>query len=340
MKHRPELDGLRGIAILLVLGAHTQTPGFPDGAAGTGVTLFFVLSGFLITSLLLAELGRSGRVDLRIFYGRRALRLVPGLVAVLVVVAILASLRFMPPAAMAGTDYRTAVLGAGTYLANWFAVAGQSLGMLGHTWSLAVEGQFYLLWPALLLVGLRLGRERLAVVVLVAICLVTPYRFLVGQTGDCMHVLVGTDTHADALLLGCVLAILGTRWHQSFGWLGLAGICAVALLWTNDRPGEWVLTIPAAAVASTMAVGGCPRALAWRPLVFFGKISYGLYLWHGLVIWWALPWFVAVPLSVGIAWVSYVALESPFLRLKDRVGATRRQLEPAPSQAYGIARGE
>ena len=96
MKHRPELDGLRGIAILVVLGAHTGVPGFAGGGGGVGVVLFFVLSGYLITSLLLSERRRTGQVDLRAFYIRRGLRLLPALAAVLLVVAGLAMLHWIP----------------------------------------------------------------------------------------------------------------------------------------------------------------------------------------------------------------------------------------------------
>src|SRR5450759_534901 len=143
MKHRPELDGLRGIAILAVLGAHMGVPGFAAGGGGAGVTLFFVLSGYLITSLLFAEKDRFGRVDLRAFYMRRALRLFPALAAVLVVVVLLVVTGSMPQAASEGVDYRIVLLGVVGYVANWVAVAGQSIGILGHTWSLAVEEQFY-----------------------------------------------------------------------------------------------------------------------------------------------------------------------------------------------------
>ena len=332
MKHRPELDGLRGIAILIVLGAHTGMPGFADGGGGAGVTLFFVLSGYLITGLLLAELTRNGRVDLRAFYIRRALRLFPALAAVLIVVAALALTGLMPQAAREGVDYRIVLLGVVGYVANWVAVAGQSIGMLGHCWSLAVEEQFYILWPTLLLAGLRLGRQRLALIVLLLIFLDTPYRFLLDLNGGFMHVFVGTDTRGDALLFGCVLAILETRWHVAVGWLGLLGVAALAAIWPADPGlGLQILFIPAAAIASTLAVAGCPAILAWRPLAFIGKISYGLYLWHGLVIWWYLPWPVAVPLSIGIACVSYFVLEQLFLRLKDRFGRARPAPAPAPA---------
>jgi peptidoglycan/LPS O-acetylase OafA/YrhL len=333
MTHRPELDGLRGVAILVVLGAHTGIPGFADGGGGAGVTLFFVLSGYLITSLLLAEKARAGRVDLRAFYVRRALRLFPALVAVLIVTAVLLVVGLVPLEARVGTDYGIVFVGVIFYVANWVAVAGQSIGVLGHTWSLAVEEQFYILWPALLLAGLRLGRSRLALIVLLLIFLDTPYRLLLDLNGGFMHVFVGTDTRGDALLLGCVLALLEIRWHSVVGWIGLVGIGVLAAVWPGDPGlGAQILYIPAAAIVSTLAVAGCPAVLAWRPLAFIGKISYGLYLWHGLVIWWHLPWPVAAPLSIAIACVSYFVLEKRFLRLKDRFGRARSLPTSAPAQ--------
>jgi len=334
MKHRPELDGLRGIAILVVLGAHAGVPGFSDGGGGAGVTLFFVLSGYLITSLLLAEKSRWGAVDLRAFYTRRALRLFPALAAVLIVVVVLALTGLMPQSASEGVDYRVVVVGVICYMANWVAVAGQSIGMLGHTWSLAVEEQFYILWPTLLLAGLRFGRQRLTLVLVLLIFLDTPYRLLLDLDGGFMHVFVGTDSRGDALLLGCVLALLETRWHPVAGWIGLVGVGALAATWPGDPGlGAQILFIPVAAIFSTLAVAGCPAALAWRPLAFIGKISYGLYLWHGLVIWWHIAWPLEVALSIGLACVSYFVLELPFLRLKDRFGRARAIATPPPTPA-------
>jgi len=332
MKHRPELDGLRGIAILIVLGAHTGVPGFADGGGGAGVTLFFVLSGYLITSLLLAEREKSGSVDLRAFYVRRALRLFPALAAVLIVVAALVLFGLAPSAALADTNYGVVIVGVVFYVANWVAVAGQSIGMLGHTWSLAVEEQFYIVWPALLLFGMRFGRTKVALVVLLLVFLDTPYRLFLDLHGGFMHVFVGTDSRGDALLFGCVLALLQIRWHPIAGWLGLLGVGALAASWPGDPGlGAQILFIPGAAILGTLAVAGCPAVLAWRPLAFIGRISYGLYLWHGLVIWWSLPWPVAVPLSIGIACVSYFVLEQPFLRLKDRFGRARPLPGAAPT---------
>jgi peptidoglycan/LPS O-acetylase OafA/YrhL len=332
MTHRPELDGLRGVAILIVLAAHTGVPGFADGGGGAGVTLFFVLSGYLITSLLLAERTKLGRVDLRAFYVRRALRLFPALVAVLIAAAVLLAVGVVPRAATYDTNYGIVFAGVIFYVANWVAVAGQSIGMLSHTWSLAVEEQFYIFWPAVLLAGLRFGRSRLALAVLLLVVLDIPYRLMLDLNGGFMHVFVGTDTRGDALLLGCVMALLEIRWHSAAGWIGLVGIGALAAVWPADPGlGAQILCIPAAAVAGTFAVAGCPTLLAWRPLAFVGTISYGLYLWHGLVVWWQLPWPVAAPLSIAIAVVSYYALERPFLRLKDRLGRSRSVSISAPA---------
>jgi len=340
MKHRPELDGLRGIAILVVLAAHTGVPGFSDGGGGAGVTLFFVLSGYLITSLLLAEKAKYGRVDFKAFDVRRALRLFPALAAVLVVVALLAITGLMPEEARNGVDYRIVLAGVVAYVANWVAVAGQPIGMLGHTWSLAVEEQFYILWPALLLLGLRLGRQWVALIVIALIFADTPYRYWLDLNGGFMHVFVGTDTRGDALLLGCVLALLDAHWHAVIGWLGLAGVLALALTWNGDPGlGVQILYIPAAAVVGTLAVSGCPSILAWQPLAFMGRISYGLYLWHGLVIWWHLPWPIAVPLSVAIACISYFVLERRFLSLKDRFGRVRSLPAAIPETAAEAASG-
>jgi peptidoglycan/LPS O-acetylase OafA/YrhL len=231
-------------------------------------------------------------------------------------------------------DYRIVLVGVVCYVANWVGVAGPALGMLGHTWSLAVEEQFYILWPTLLLFGLRLGRTRLALIMLLLVFLDTPYRLLLDLNGGFMHVFVGTDSRGDALLFGCVLAILGTRWHVAVGWLGVVGVFVLAAFWPGDPGlGVQMLFIPGAAIASTLAVAGCPGILAWRPLAFIGKISYGLYLWHGLVIWWALPWPIAVPLCIGIACVSYFVLEQRFLRLKDRFGRARPVATETPKPA-------
>jgi len=309
MRHRPELDGLRGIAVILVIGSHAWIPGFGLGAPA-GVTLFFVLSGFLITSLLVSERERTGRVDLVAFYMRRALRLLPALYAFVLVTIVgyglgLWANKPADPFAI------VAVLG---YVGNWASAAGVEPGMFGHTWSLAVEEQFYILWPAVLLLALRLGERRTTAIVLLSLAiLVLPWREFVMNTGGYLRAYVGTDTQADALFFGCAIALLGTRLPSWAGWLGIAGLVAVAEKWGNIVP-----FFSLSAVASALAVAGCPAALGWRPLAYIGRISYGLYLWHYLFIWSGIPWPVAIAATLATASISYRYLEQPFLRLKER----------------------
>src|SRR5438874_2564773 len=148
--YQPALDGLRAVAVLAVFGFHATSSGVPGGYVG--VDLFFVLSGFLITSLLLEERVRTGRVRLSWFYARRFLRLAPALVALLLCYVLCYGL-------WKGDRWPTALKSAGlaaVYLSNWARSLGvNDMGWVGHTWSLSVEEQFYLLWPPLLLLGFR-----------------------------------------------------------------------------------------------------------------------------------------------------------------------------------------
>jgi peptidoglycan/LPS O-acetylase OafA/YrhL len=331
MRHRPELDGLRGIAVLIVLASHTGLLGYRDAGGQAGVTLFFVLSGFLITSLLLVEFGHNGRVDLRAFYLRRALRLLPAMFALLAVVALGYSLdawpsRIAPPI----ENVPVSLLAVAAYVPNWASMS-IDMGVLGHTWSLGVEEQFYLLWPITLLAGIRvLGPRRVAFLALAVAILVTPWRVLLMQTEAQIRVIAGTDTHADALLSGCVLALLRVRVPSLVGWFGVG--CVVAM-------GGFIVGIglpvylPIVTVGSAVALAGCPVMLGWRPLAYVGRISYGIYLWHFLLIWWGWPAPLAIAVSIAVAIVSYERFERPFLRLKDRYARASVDEDPRPSAA-------
>ncbi len=318
MRHRPELDGLRGIAVLIVLALHTGLGGLAGDGGVAGVTLFFVLSGFLITSLLVAESGRNGRVDLRAFYVRRGLRLLPAIFALLAVVAIGYTLKVWPsPPAPAIDNVPFSLLTVVAYVANWGAMTSY-MGVLGHTWSLGVEEQFYLGWPIALLAGIRLlGPRRLALLAVALSVLVMPWRVFLLDAVGMIRVFDGTDTHADALLLGCTLALLRVRAPTFVGWLGIGGVVVSGALWGTGGT-SLVLLLPVATIASVAALAGCPPQLAWRPLAYIGRISYGLYLWHFLLIWWGWPTPLEVAASIAVAVVSYERLERPFLRLKDR----------------------
>jgi peptidoglycan/LPS O-acetylase OafA/YrhL len=318
LAHRPELDGLRGIAIILVIGSHAQVPGFGVGAVA-GVTLFFVLSGYLITRLLVAERDGAGRIDLRAFYVRRALRLLPALYALTIVALVGYRLGLWPnvPPSPIG------ILGMFAYVGNWTTAAGFSSGVLGHTWSLSVEEQFYILWPLALILGLRYANRRtVAVVALTIAVAVLPWRLYIATATAGYRTFLGTDTNADALLIGCAIAILQPRLPKAVGVAGLLGLVVVLELWQSSA--DTVPLFSLAAVASALAVSACPSFLAWGPVAYVGQISYGLYLWHYLLIFSGIPWPVVLVCSFAMASVSYRYVETPFLRLKDRGFARSR----------------
>lgn len=308
LTYRPELDGLRAIAIILVIGSHARVPGFGLGAPA-GVTLFFVLSGYLITSLLVAERERTGRVDLIAFYIRRGLRLLPVLFAFLVVVALGYSVGLWANKPADLITFPAVIL----YVGNWVQAAGAAPGMMGHTWSLAVEEQFYIVWPAVLILMLRIAdRHVVAGLALVLAVLVLPWRMFLFETVDFVRAFVGTDAQADALLLGCAIALLRVKLPVWAGWFGVLALVVVAEVWPPVN-----VAFSLAAVVSTFAVAGAPKALGWAPLAYVGRISYGLYLWHYLFVWSGIPWPIALTAAFVTAAVSHRYLEQPFLRLKD-----------------------
>ena len=339
--HRPELDGIRGAAILLVLAAHLALPG-ADGAGAVGVTLFFVLSGFLITALLLGEHDATGRIGLGAFYVRRARRLLPALIASTAMVAAVAPL--MDDWWFEWADAPPVLL----YVGNWVAAAPrEDLGAMGGTWSLAIEEQFYLLWPVLLILAVRVGRRAvlaLAVSGAAASVAVRVALIVSGAAED--RVYYGTDTVAFALLLGAALAAWRSGRPSSTprpvvpvaGW--------VLLFATSALPqgfAEQVGPIPAAAGAVLVLYGhtGTGRTLmSSRVMRWFGSRSYGLYVWHCplallLQVHWGWPWQLLVvtllPVSLLLAEGSYRWVEAPFRR------ASRPAIRPAPSRSGTLA---
>ncbi|GGP13297.1 acyltransferase [Nonomuraea glycinis] len=313
--HLAALDGLRGVAILGVLLFHT---GHLSGGF-LGVDLFFALSGYLITDLLLREIAVTGAVSLVAFWGRRIRRLLPALVIMLVVVTLLVRL-VGPP------DLVRTTLSDGPWvqvnLINWHLLA-ESAGywdrfgadrVFGHLWSIAVEEQFYLVWPVLVLVVARWGRRVAGRVALVAI-LVSAVSLILMVTladpADPTRVYTGTDTRAFSLLLGAAIATrpirdalartVGTRpVHDGLartvgGWAGgAAGLVVVGMgvAWAlvDGVDSAWLFTggLFLHSLAGALLVGLCvqaphtavARALAWQPLRRLGLISYSVYLWH------------------------------------------------------------
>jgi peptidoglycan/LPS O-acetylase OafA/YrhL len=311
--HVPALDGLRGLAVVAVLLFHA---GHLRGG-WLGVDLFFVLSGYLITSLLMAERRASGGVDLVAFWGRRARRLLPALVVVLVAVAVYAKLELAPIDLGRVRSDGLATLG---FVANWHdVVSGRTYwdrtlapSLLGHTWSLAVEEQLYLVWPVALSVGLawrhrRAGRSaggprreagavaRVALVVAVASGALAVGLHLAGASNE--RIYLGTDTRAAAVALGAFVAgwrrrrRIDDRVAARLEAAGAVAAVALAGLWAW-LDGSWDLTyrggLLAASVLAAVVVAAAadPRSrrlaapLSLPPLRYLGRISYGLYLWH------------------------------------------------------------
>jgi peptidoglycan/LPS O-acetylase OafA/YrhL len=303
--YQPALDGLRALAVLAVLLYHGQVPWAPGG--WLGVDLFFVLSGYLITGLLLAEWDAGGGIDLRGFWSRRARRLLPALFCTLAAVAAYGAL-LAPPTTLGRLRWDgLATLG---YVANWRLMASRQSyfeqffdpSPLTHMWSLGIEEQYYLLWPLLLLGALRLagGRTRpllvgtLLATLASALAMATLYR----PGGDPSRVYYGTDTRAQALLLGGALALAlarrgsparprGRALVDGLGALGLAGLLAMMVAVGGDA--RWMYlggfavaaaAAGAAVVAAVQPAGRLRALLAVAPLPGIGRISYGLYLWH------------------------------------------------------------
>jgi peptidoglycan/LPS O-acetylase OafA/YrhL len=372
LAYRPALDGLRGMAVLAVMLYHFGMPWLQGGFLG--VDLFFVLSGFLITSLLLDEWRRFGTIDLPRFYARRALRLLPALFVLLAVLAVLAE-TVLPetqrPAIWRGIGWTLA------YAANWQKVfSSEPVGMLGHTWSLSIEEQFYVIWPPLLLVLLWRGvapRSLLRLALLGAgLSAALRCGLLFAGAASTEALYNGLHTRADALLIGCAAALLPAaglaprlawpRWAGQAAGLGFPmGLCLPFATARLDAPrmyyAGFVLFACAAAVfvlgLATDQVSGA--VLEWRPLVWLGARSYGVYLWHlpvhdTLSALGASSWSISaaagvdLAISLGLAALSYRLIEAPALRLKSRfagrpfAGAGRAPLTPSP--VYGLVRIE
>ena len=348
--YQPALDGVRGIAIAIVVSFHAF--GWPRGGT-LGVDLFFVLSGFLITTLLLEEHARSGRISLRGFYFRRARRLLPALFALLAPFLLLGVLT----AALTGSFPGSLFLGVGgalTYTSNIITAADPRAmpAALIHLWSLAAEEQFYIVWPPLLILLIRRGGLRLlgrALGVLLAVAIL--YRLQLSLRGASLErIYYGPDTHPDSLLVGCAFGcyfvrgrlpwiISSERARKVSITVALVAVVATAVLLGRVPMGlarETQLVGTAFAIAAGVlvvcaALGGSAvaRALGVRPLVFLGQISYSVYLWHlpllvafaGLHREIGLRTVAAVAATVVVATGSRHLIELPFLarRAKARV---------------------
>jgi len=307
LTYRPALDGIRAFAVLAVLAYHL---GLPMARGGfLGVDVFFVLSGYLITSLLLLEYDARGRIDLVRFWIRRARRLLPALLLVLLVVALWVNGTAAP---FELSQRRQDLFWALFYGSNWHLISSAqdyfagvaSASMLRHTWSLAIEEQFYLLWPLIVFGALRLARRRERVVALVCgvgIGASVAAMALLFSSGDPSRAYYGTDARIHQLLIGALLAVAmirvpSIRSTRPAG-SAVAAVAALCLLVGFAMLGDTAaayyggLSVLIALAAATLIWGlevaphGAPgRFLSLGPCRWVGTISYGLYLWHWPVV--------------------------------------------------------
>lgn len=349
------LDGLRTLAVLLVLGYHLLIGVFNSGFIG--VDVFFVISGFLITSLLIREKEATGTIGIRAFWARRVRRLVPAVVVATLVMVCLARLIGGDSA----VQLRWQGIGAVTGTYNWLELAFYSSYFEKHSpllltnmWSLAVEQQFYVLWPLLLLLILRFAPPRLRPWLALALASASFMAnvILMGNGEDVTRVYVGTDTHSFGLMIGAALALglpglmTGSRVPLSSkqthvralaGWIGLVAVIALAIL-VPDNPRLYPWVMLGASVASLMLIRamlpdmGARKSVTvlWaifdsRPMRWVGERSYGIYLWHWPL--WVVAYYtlsrslpvvaiaiIVTALSIIVAHLSYVFIETPIRR--------------------------
>jgi peptidoglycan/LPS O-acetylase OafA/YrhL len=358
----PALDGLRGLALIWVVTYHFTGAHGPFPGAWIGLDIFFVLSGFLITAMLLDEMRVNGRVSLPLFYARRAFRLLPALFVMLAAWTAMLLLfhdttwfASTPGTALPGSpvDLGGAFWQLGitlAYGANWIYALDSGRAPLAHLWSLAVEEQFYIVWPFLLLglLAVLKLRGRLAVVLgLALVSAVLPFFYWDGGAGS-DRIYFGTDTRAVGMLAGALVAMLWhhrrglgrgvARWALPRAYLGLT-VVGIFLFTVGNSPVKFVVGPAVMALAAAQVIpylvddpgGRMARFFDTRVLVWLGQRSYAVYLWHYPFATWLrqLPDAVYIPLGMALsllaAHLSWKFVEGPALRYAKR-------FRPAPPE--------
>lgn len=348
-----DIQGLRALAVLAVVLYHAGVPFLSGGYVG--VDVFFVISGFLITSHLLTSLRRDGRIHFASFYAKRARRILPAALGV-VALSVLAAAIWYPPLLA-----REVLLGAAAtalYVPNYlFAAQGTNYlaettpSLFQHYWSLGIEEQFYLLWPALLALGFAARRVKMLVLVVTAATILSLTLCVVLTFESQPWAFFGLPTRAWELGAGGIVALVvmyrPPAWRpalaKAIGWTGIVAILACAMFFTEGTPfpGYWAI-VPVVATAMVILAGAgkltvTSRLLSSRPMTSIGEISYSMYLvhWPLLVIPQAavgfenpLPLWVTLPLgalSIPIAWLLFRYVEQPGRRWNTLTSARPRR---------------
>ncbi|HEX4304545.1 MAG TPA: acyltransferase family protein [Solirubrobacterales bacterium] len=370
-RFRPDIEGLRAVAIVAVLLCHAGV-GFLAGGY-VGVDVFFVISGFLITRLLLGEMDRTGTISLRGFYARRAKRLLPLSAVLLATVGVLSMILLSP---LRNTEVAGDIIASALYVANWH-FAAQSVDYFAqglepspvlHLWSLAIEEQFYLVWPGLMLIATwfwrRTGRSvRPVLWVVLTLILVGSFVYGIGLTDDKpAFAYFSTFARAWELGLGAALALAGAvRLPRlgafALGWLGLAAIVYSSFVFTGETafPGSAAL-VPTLGAAALILSGtalaetaggvlglraGAGRLLSFAPIRYVGRISYSWYLWHWpFLVFAAAIWGPRLSVAAGLAAVaaSWVPTQLTHMLIEDPVRrAPALRALPNRALALGLA---
>jgi peptidoglycan/LPS O-acetylase OafA/YrhL len=368
LRYHPALDGIRALSVLAVIAYHDDYRMARGGFLG--VDAFFVLSGFLITTLLVLEYRRRTTISLSTFWARRARRLLPALLLVLAVAAVYVHRDVV---AWDRASVRNDGLASLFYVANWrFIVTKHSYFELfaspspfRHMWSLAIEEQFYIVWPLVTLLCLKLARG--SVRLLAAVCAfgVVASTIVMATTfarHDPSRAYYGTDARAHSLLIGALLGLLLIVWkpetaaRRVIGILGVLASAMIVIAWTQVsgtsasyyRGGSVLYAVAVALVITAALQHGPLRALlSLKPLVWTGRISYGLYLWHWPIDVWLVRSHLPIDdaslkllrlaLTFAAATASYYLLERPIRRMGARPHRRTRAFVPAVALALAMA---
>ena len=351
-RYNPALDGLRAVAIALVVADHCWIPGFDGGYFG--VDVFFVLSGFLITRLLVDEFEEQGQIDLSRFYLRRLLRLAPPLV--LMLAAYLAIAPVIWPNYGLWSHIRDAAL-AGFYLSDYARAFWHHPAALQHTWSLSVEEHFYIIWPFAVLLLARIEPRWRIAGLFGFYLLATAWRIFEYESSGWTATYYRADTRMSGLICGALLAIclprMGKISEMTANAVGVLA-CSVFVLclslgfWRAPSTLEWPANLAQLAavgllIAASVQNSWVSRTLSAPPLVGIGIISYGIYLWHypaAVFFRELLPWYQTAPIVLIFAFIaataSYLTVERPLQRYRRILRGRRREIDAEPEPAGDV----